>query len=112
MKLSKILLKKHSDTPQAPDLSGDLEGLPPLNAAPSSFNFVFHNKLPKSGSTTMKYIISTLQKANNFHMDYQAPCINKATCATDPGDGIGAEKTLAEHVQERIHIEKTHGTKY
>ena len=55
----------------------------------------------------MKYIISTLQKANNFHMDYQAPCINKATCATDPGDGIGAEKTLAEHVQERIHIEKT-----
>ena len=50
----------------------------------------------------MKYIISTLQKANNFHMDYQAPCINKATCATDPGDGIGAEKTLAEHVQDWI----------
>jgi len=82
-----------------PELSGDLQNLPPLNSAPSSFNFVFHNKLPKSGSTTMKYIISTLQKANNFHMDYQAPCINKATCATDPGDGIGAEKTLAEHVQ-------------
>ena len=35
-------------------------------------------------------------------MDYQAPCINKATCATDPGDGIGAEKTLAEHVQDWI----------
>ena len=50
----------------------------------------------------MKYIISTLQKANNFHMDYQAPCINKATCATDPGDGIGAEKTLADHVQDWI----------
>ena len=62
-------------------------------------NFIFHNKLPKSGSTTMKYIISTLQKANDFHMDYQSPCINKATCATDPADGIGAESTLANHVK-------------
>ena len=31
-------------------------------------------------------------------MDYQAPCINKATCATDLQDGIGAEKTLSDHV--------------
>lgn len=80
--------------------SQDLSTLPPLNAAPQSFSFVFHNKLPKSGSTTMKYIISTLQKANNFHMDYQAPCINKATCATDLQDGIGAEKTLSDHVND------------
>lgn len=78
-----------------------IAGLPPLNAAPASFNFVFHNKLPKSGSTTMKYIISTLQKANNFHMDYQSPCINKATCATDLQDGIGAERTLSDHVRDQ-----------
>jgi len=77
----------------------DLSGLPALNSPPPSSQFVFHNKLPKSGSTTMKYIISTLQKANDFHMDYQSPCINKATCATDPADGIGAESTLANHVR-------------
>lgn len=77
----------------------DLSGLPALNSPPPSSQFVFHNKLPKSGSTTMKYIISTLQKANDFHMDYQSPCINKATCATDPADGIGAESTLANHVK-------------
>ncbi|CAG5096596.1 Oidioi.mRNA.OKI2018_I69.XSR.g14693.t1.cds [Oikopleura dioica] len=79
----------------------DLSGLPALNSPPPSSSFVFHNKLPKSGSTTMKYIISTLQKANDFHMDYQSPCINKATCATDPADGIGAESTLANHVREQ-----------
>jgi len=77
----------------------DLSGLPALNSPPPSSQFVFHNKLPKSGSTTMKYIISSLQKANDFHMDYQSPCINKATCATDPADGIGAESTLANHVK-------------
>jgi len=77
----------------------DLSGLPALNSPPPSSQFIFHNKLPKSGSTTMKYIISTLQKANDFHMDYQSPCINKATCATDPADGIGAESTLANHVK-------------
>jgi dermatan/chondrotin sulfate uronyl 2-O-sulfotransferase UST len=77
----------------------DLSGLPALNSPPPFSQFVFHNKLPKSGSTTMKYIISSLQKANDFHMDYQSPCINKATCATDPADGIGAESTLANHVK-------------
>ena len=49
----------------------------------------------------MKYIISTLQKANNFHMDYQAPCINKATCAQDVEDGLGATTKLAGHVAEQ-----------
>lgn len=79
----------------------DLSGLPALNSPPPSTQFVFHNKLPKSGSTTMKYIISTLQKANNFHMDYQAPCINKATCAQDVEDGLGATTKLAGHVKEQ-----------
>jgi len=104
-----IVLDQATDAPPAPaaevevastSSSDDGYELPPLNSAPASFNFVFHNKLPKSGSTTMKYIISTLQKANNFHMDYQAPCIHKATCATDLQDGIGAEQTLATHVKE------------
>lgn len=85
----------------APDTTEQYITLPPLDSPPASSNFLFHNKLPKSGSTTMKYIISTLQKANNFHMDYQAPCINKLTCATDLTDGLGASTKLAEHVAEQ-----------
>lgn len=34
-------------------------------------------------------------------MDYQAPCINKATCAQDVEDGLGATTKLAGHVAEQ-----------
>ena len=47
----------------------------------------------------MKYVISSLQKQNNFKMDYQAPCLVKSNCATNINDGIGGEKDLIKHVQ-------------
>ena len=37
----------------------------------------------------MKYIISSLSKQNDFILDYQSPCLDKTTCATNPNDGIG-----------------------
>jgi len=64
-----------------------------------NLNFVFHNKLPKSGSTTMKYIISSLSKQNDFILDYQSPCLDKTTCATNLNDGIGGETDLIKHVK-------------
>jgi len=73
---------------------------------------LFHNKLPKSGSTTMKYIIQTLQKRNNFQMDYISPCLNKNDCLNNPDDGISGEKLLGEHVKEELGSAVEGGQKY
>ena len=37
----------------------------------------------------MKYIISSLSKQNDFILDYQSPCLDKTSCATNLNDGIG-----------------------
>ena len=50
--------------------------VPRLPELPPNPTFVFHNKLPKSGSTTMKYIADYLQDKNNFKMDYAPPCFH------------------------------------
>ena len=69
-------------------------------AQPPNPTFVFHNKLPKSGSTTMKYIVNQMAIKNNFKMDYVPPCLHPPCNADDMGDGIGAKEALAEHVKE------------
>ena len=54
-----------------------LPQLPPMDAPPINTKFLFHNKLPKSGSTTMKWLLVELQKKNNFKLDHQKFCIKK-----------------------------------
>ncbi len=50
---------------------------PPPDVPPPNPNFLFHNKLPKSGSTTMKWLLVELSKKNGFKLDHQRYCINK-----------------------------------
>jgi len=83
--------------------------VPRLPELPPNPTFVFHNKLPKSGSTTMKYIADYLQDKNNFKMDYAPPCFHPPCNAKsgDNGDGIGAKEALIDHVKnERSPDEK------
>jgi len=44
--------------------------LPPPDTRPNSLTFLFHNKLPKSGSSTMKHILQVLSKKNRFALDH------------------------------------------
>jgi len=39
------------------------------NITPTNVNFIFHNKLPKSGSTTFNYLLLILSKKNNFKFE-------------------------------------------
>jgi len=72
------------------------------NFTPPNPDFIFHNKMPKCGSTTIKYILDQLQISNQFQMDYQAPCLHPPCNAKsgDLGDGIGAKEALVDHVKE------------
>ena len=38
--------------------------------------FVFHNKLPKSGSTTFLALLNELRKRNNFDLAHLIPCFD------------------------------------
>ena len=51
----------------------------PVDSPPPNPLFLFHNKLPKSGSTTMKWLLVELQARNNFKLDHQRYCIHKGT---------------------------------
>ena len=39
--------------------------------------FIFHNKIPKSGSTTLANIVHTLEERNRFKLRHFHPCINE-----------------------------------
>jgi len=41
--------------------------------------FIFHNKIPKCGSTTMANILAALETTNNFNLIHYHPCI-KSPC--------------------------------
>lgn len=76
--------------------------LPPLNMAPPNRNFVFHNKMPKCGGTSMKYILYVLSEDNDFYLDYQPPCLgDRRICAKNGKDGTDGELELARHVSEK-----------
>jgi len=73
--------------------------IPPLNMAPPNRNFVFHNKMPKCGGTSMKYILWVLSEDNDFYLDYQPPCLgDRANCARNGDDGTDGQLELARHV--------------
>ena len=88
---------------EAPVMPSDEALLAPRDVPqPPNPKFVFHNKLPKSGSTTMKYIADQLAVKNKFKMDYVPPCLQPPCNAhsADIGDGIGAKEALINHVKE------------
>ena len=39
--------------------------------------FIFHNKIPKSGSTTLANIVHTLEERNRFKLRHFHPCVNE-----------------------------------
>jgi len=82
--------------------------MPSLDAPPVNRNFVFHNKIPKAGSTTMKWLLVGLAKRNQFTLDHQRWCIDTEHCVgRDPKthrqiDGPDGEEKIAEYVPEKI----------
>ena len=55
--------------------------------------FIFHNKLPKSGSSTMNQLLRQLSKKNNFNFAKVEP-------SQIPNDRFDLEKPLVKFVQE------------
>ena len=48
-----------------------MEIKPLLDGSPeANLDFIFHNKVPKSGSSTMKHILNYLSKRNKFALDH------------------------------------------
>ena len=62
--------------------------------------FVFHNKLPKSGSSTMNQLLRTLSRRNKFNFVKVEP-------AQIPNDRFDLEKPLVKFVQETKEVKKT-----
>ena len=44
-------------------------------------NFVFHNKIPKSGSTTFLAVVAELAKKNDFDLVHMLPCFDEKDSA-------------------------------
>merc|ERR1712110_915138 len=65
--------------------------VPPPDTPPPSLNFVFHNKVPKSGSSTMKHILKRLQGKNGFLLNH----------IPVPHIGFGSHTKLVEHVKKK-----------
>lgn len=86
--------------------------MPPINRPPINPNFVFHNKIPKAGSTTMKWLLVGLAKRNNFQLDHQRFCIDTVNCVgIDPVtkaqvDGPDGEEKISEYVPKKLEENK------
>lgn len=76
--------------------------LPPMDTPPVNRNFIFNNKMPKCGGTSLKYILYVLSEDNKFHLEYQAPCITE--CG-DEEDGTDGRVELTNHIK-KIKTEK------
>ena len=59
--------------------------------------FIFHNKLPKSGSSTMNQLLRQLAKKNNFNFAKVEP-------TQIPNDRFDSEKPLVKFVQENKKV--------
>jgi dermatan/chondrotin sulfate uronyl 2-O-sulfotransferase UST len=82
--------------------------MPPLGTPPLNQRFVFHNKIPKAGSTTMKWLLVGLSKRNKFELDHQRFCIDTVNCkGRDPQshiqyDGPDGEVAISEYVPKKL----------
>ena len=62
---------------------------------PESLDFVFHNKLPKSGSSTMNSLLRQLAKENSFNFEKLEP-------ADIPGDKFDLEDPIVRYIKENL----------
>ena len=80
----------------------------PLGTAPVNRRFVFHNKIPKAGSTTMKWLLVALSKRNGFTLDHARWCLNEGQCNEhDPVtgqhlDGPDGEQAMVDYVPKKL----------
>lgn len=58
------------DVASIDDLMKERSVVRPAGMAPLNLDFVFHNKVPKSGSSTMKHILQALSRRNSFELDH------------------------------------------
>lgn len=78
----------------------------PLGSAPKNPRYIFHNKIPKAGSTTMKWLLVALANKNKFTLDHVRPCVKQETCTqkTEDGhhvDGPDGEQAMIDYVPNR-----------
>lgn len=79
----------------------------PIGNPPKNSRFIFHNKIPKAGSTTMKWLLVALAKRNGFTLDHVTPLINGVTAEkvkNEEGhfiDGPDGEEALAEYLPKK-----------
>lgn len=57
--------------------------------------FIFHNKIPKSGSTTLANIVHTLEERNRFKLRHFHPCVNEPCDKDTDGRAHSAELSAA-----------------
>lgn len=81
-----------------------MANLPPLSTEPPSKRFVFHNKMPKSGSSTMKFILTILAKANDFTLDHQRLCVDIELCEGNDDDGANGVKVLQNYMKNTLDV--------
>jgi dermatan/chondrotin sulfate uronyl 2-O-sulfotransferase UST len=55
--------------------------------------FIFHNKIPKCGSSTMSNVLLTLQHINTFKLNHLRPCLEDGDCIKSQTDGRGHSGT-------------------
>merc|ERR1712113_656924 len=63
--------------------------------------FIFHNKIPKSGSTTLANIVHTLEKRNEFKLRHFHPCVNQDSCDKYT-DGRVHSEALTEAIRDNL----------
>jgi len=73
---------------------------------------VFHNKIPKAGSTTMKWLLVALSKRNGFTLDHARWCLNTDHCndIDENGqrlDGPDGEQALIDYIPKQRAEAKT-----
>ena len=83
------------------------QSMAPLGSPPPNRRFVFHNKIPKAGSTTMKWLLVALSKRNGFTLDHARWCLNEGHCADhDPVtgrhvDGPDGEQAMVDYIPKK-----------
>jgi len=106
------LEKITSFSSSVPSASADelLQVMKPLGSPPVNSKFIFHNKIPKAGSTTMKWLLVALAKRNGFILDHARWCLNEdqSKCGEhDPKtgqhlDGPDAERSMVEYIPKKM----------
>jgi len=70
---------------------------------PPNHRFIFHNKLPKCGSSTMKNLLKLLGKRNNFKLDHQRFCIHPDDCYESyRDDGPNGRKDFYNYIKKMM----------